>query len=293
MKTLFLKSKITLINNLLITVLLLFLSNKSAFAQLTGDSWANAQRNKSGIITITYFETPGVVYKNASNKLDGICIDILREFVNYVKVKKGVSLKVNLQKKTDDFSLFLNNIKTGKGGIFGLAPLSITQERKNIMTFTPAYMSNLSVLISHSSVQDLPSMVDISTAFKGMKAYSLKNSTVDTEIQEIKKKYYPDLQIIYVSSAADLINRTLEDPKSFTKTDFLYYAAASRERRPIKKHDEGSVKAQPFGIVMPKGCDWEEVWAVFLEEFKLKPAYEKSLVKHLGYNATKMIIGLK
>ena len=265
----------------------------AVLAQLTGDSWANAQKNKSGIITITYFETPGVVYKNASNKLDGICIDILREFVNYIKVKKGVTLKVNLQKKTDDFSLFLNNIKTGKGGIFGLAPLSITQERKNIMTFTPAYMSNLSVLISHSSVQDLPSMVDISTAFKGLKAYSLKNSTVDTEIQEIKKKYYPDMQIVYVSSAADLINRTLEDPKSFTKTDFLYYAAASRERRPIKKHDEGSVKAEPFGIVMPKGCDWEDVWTVFLEEFKLKPAYEKSLVKHLGYNATKMIIGLK
>jgi putative glutamine transport system substrate-binding protein len=105
-----------------------------AAAQLQGDSWANAQRNREATIIITYFETPRFVYKGAEGKLEGICIDILREFVNYVQATKGIKIKVNIQKPISDFTLFLKNIKAAKGGVFALGPFTITEERKKEMS---------------------------------------------------------------------------------------------------------------------------------------------------------------
>jgi ABC-type amino acid transport substrate-binding protein len=273
-------------------ILLIF--SLTANAQLSGDSWAMAQKKKEATIVITYFETPRFVYKNSSNKLDGICIDILKEFVSYVQKTKGVKIKINLQKKTDDFNLFLNNIKSSKGGVFGLAPITITEDRKKQMTFTPPYIKNRSVLITNNAAPDLPNLIEIGTSFKGMKAYTLRNSIPETEILEIKKKYFPDLQIVYVNTANEMISKTLQDPKSFTKIDFLYYADALQNNQPVKRHSAGDTPTNPLGFIMPLGSDWYSVWNGFLDEksgFTNTAAYQQILKKHLGINATKALLG--
>ncbi len=114
-----------------IKILLLWLWSISALqAQLQGDSWTNAQKNKEATIIITYFETPRYVYKTADGKLEGICVDILKEFIAYVKRTKNINIKVNIQKPIDNFTLFLQNIKASRGGVFALGPFTITEERK-------------------------------------------------------------------------------------------------------------------------------------------------------------------
>jgi len=272
---------------------LLCLNSLLSFAQLQGDSWANAQKNKEATIIITYFETPRFVYKGAEGKLEGICIDILREFANYVQRTKGVKLKVNIQKPTNDFSLFLRNIKASKGGVFALGPFTITEERKKEMSFTPPYIKNRSILLTHNSVPDLSSLSNISDVFRGMKAYALRNSTQEEEILEIKKLYFPDLEIVYVNNADELLSRTLSDPKSFTKHDFLYYADALQNGKPIKRHLAGEILTNPYGFIMPKGSDWVIVWNEFLNEtngFTTRPEYRKILEKHLGFTATRILL---
>lgn len=262
-------------------------------AQLQGDSWANAQKNKEATIIITYFETPRFVYKNAEGKLEGICIDILREFANYVQKTKGIKVKVNIQKPANDFNLFLKNIKASKGGVFALGPFTITEERKKEMTFTPPYIKNRSILITNSSVPDLGTLGNISNTFAGMKAYALRNSTQEAEIMEIKNQYYPNLEIVYVNSADDLLAKTLKDPKSFTKNDFLYYADALQTGQPIKRHAAGENNTNPYGFIMPKGSDWIVVWNEFLNEstgFTTKSEYRKILEKYLGFTATQILL---
>jgi putative glutamine transport system substrate-binding protein len=264
-----------------------------AAAQLQGDSWANAQRNREATIIITYFETPRFVYKGAEGKLEGICIDILREFVNYVQATKGIKIKVNIQKPISNFTLFLKNIKAAKGGVFALGPFTITEERKKEMSFTPPYIKNRSILLTHNSAPDLSNLSNISNIFRGMKAYALRNSTQETEILEIKNLYYPDLEIVYVNNADELLSKTLSDTKSFTKHDFLYYADALQNGKPIKRHLAGEIQTNPYGFIMPKGSDWVVVWNEFLNEtngFTTRPEYRKILEKHLGYTPTRILL---
>lgn len=271
----------------------LLFSGFLAQAQLQGDSWANAQKNREATVIITYFETPRFVYKTSDGKLEGICIDIFREFANYVKRTKGVTIKVNIQKPISDFSLFLKNIQSSKGGVFALGPFTITEERKKEMSFTPPYIKNRSILLSHNSVPDLSSLGNISNVFAGMKAYALRNSTQEAEILEIKNLYYPNLEIVYVNSADELITRILADPKSFTKHDFLYYADALQNGKPIKRHLAGEILTNPYGFIMPKGSDWVLIWNEFLNEtngFATRPEYRKILEKHLGFTATRILL---
>jgi len=272
---------------------LLFFSGQQSFAQLQGDSWTNAQKNKEATIIITYFETPRFVSKNNEAKLEGICIDILKEFVKYVDRTKGIKIRVNIQKPVRDFALFLQNIKTAKGGVFALGPFTITEERKKEMTFTPPYIKNKSLLLTHKSVTDLNTLGSIRSTFRGMKAYALPNSTQEIEIQEIKNAYYPDLEIEYVKNADDLIEKVLSNPKSFTKNDFLYFADALQNGKPIKRHLAGEIITNPYGFIMPKGSDWAIVWNEFLNEstgFTNTPEYRKILEKHLGFTATQALL---
>lgn len=276
-----------------ILILLICLHSLLSSAQLQGDSWANAQKNKEATVIITYFETPRFVYKGSEGRLEGICVDIFREFANYLQRVKGIKLKVNIQKPTNDFSLFLRNIKAAKGGVFALGPFTITEERKKEMTFTPPYIKNRSILLTHNSAPDLSGLGNISNVFKGMKAYALRNSTQEAEILEIKNLYYPELEIVYVNSADELLSKTLADPKSFTKHDFLYYADALQNGKPIKRHLAGEILTNPYGFIMPKGSDWIIVWNEFLNEtngFTTRPEYRRILEKHLGFTATKILL---
>lgn len=266
---------------------------RTAYAQLQGDSWANAQKNKEATIIITYFETPRYVYKTPEGKLEGICIDILREFISYVKRTRGINIKVNIQKPIDNFPLFLQNIKKARGGVFALGPFTITEERKKEMSFTPRYIDNISYIITHNSVPDLTSLPSISAVFRGMKAYALRGSTQEIEILDIKNNYFPNLEVIYVNSADELISRVLADPKSFTKHDFLYYADALQNGKPIKIHPAGKIQTNPYGFIMPKGSDWSLIWNEFLDEkngFTTRPEYRKILEKHLGFVAVKVLM---
>src|SRR5258708_36929260 len=58
----------------------------------TGDSWAQAKEKGEGEITLAYVESPGMVYKDNSGKLTGICVDIMSDFIKYINQKKNVKL---------------------------------------------------------------------------------------------------------------------------------------------------------------------------------------------------------
>jgi len=161
------------------------------------------------------------------------------------------------------------------------------------MNFTPPYIKNRSILLSHSSAPDLSTLGNISNVFAGMKAYALRNSTQEAEILEIKNMYYPNLEVVNVNNADELLARTLADPKSFTKHDFLYYADALQNGKPIKRHLAGEILTNPYGFIMPKGSDWVLVWNEFLNEtngFTTRPEYRKILEKHLGFTAARILL---
>jgi len=262
-----------------------------AQSQLIGDSWAKVNRTKSGKIILTYIDTPGLVYRDRNGKLTGVCVDIVQQFVSYLKSTRGIKrLNILVKGRSDHFSIFLANVKKARGGVFGLGNITITEQRKQEFNFTPAFIYNVSVLLTHKRVATLGNLQSLRRSFGSMKAYTIRSSTNAKSIQDLKQRYFPGLRIVYLPSSIEVLRKVSSDPRSFTCLDFNYYASAIQRGLPIKRHPVGDQKGgEEFGMIMPKTSDWAGIWNQFLRRFVKTTAYKKILVKHLGSGAYRLL----
>jgi ABC-type amino acid transport substrate-binding protein len=256
---------------------------------LKGDTWAEAQKKGSGELTYTYIETPGFSYLDNAGKVQGICVDIMDHFVDYVEKNKQVKLSVKYQGQTDDFKKFYSNVKNGSGGVFGLGNITITDVRKKEVKFSPAFINNVTVLLTHNSVATLGALPQIAKTFEGMTAYTIKGTTNEKQLLELKTKYYPAMKVEYLPSSPEVIAKVASDPNTFTNLDFTYFLDAIKEKKPIKRHPSGDYDAEEFGMIMPLNTDWGPLLDEFLVNFKKTTEYRQILAKHLGVNAVKML----
>ncbi len=259
--------------------------------QLKGNTWAEVQQRKTGVITIAYINAPGLSFRNIQGRLDGVCFDIIKSFIDYVKRTKGISLKAQVMPQYELFSHFMDEVKTAQGGVFGLGNITITDERKQVYNFTYPFINNLSFVISHSSVPTLVNLGSIATQFKGMTAYTVKGTTNEKIILGIKQKYMPNLAIAYLPTSGAVLAKVAADNRSFTSLDFNYYAEALRYNASVKRHPVGDRREEDFGIIMPKSSDWAPIWNEFLNtnRFTKSPEYRKILLKHLGPSAVRAL----
>ncbi|MDN5204009.1 transporter substrate-binding domain-containing protein [Fulvivirgaceae bacterium BMA10] len=276
----------------ILSILVLLITGMGhSYGQFSGDNWVDVKSKKSGEIVMTYVETPGFASRNNTGQIEGICVDIMEKFVEHIGKEHKVNLKLILKSlsKPEDFKLFMNVVKGSKGGVFGLGNISITEQRKKSYRFSPPFMSNVTILLTHTSVPTLEKMELIGEVFEGMNAYAVKGTTNEQKVIEIKNKYLPNLKIQHLNSSKDALAKIVTDKNSFTNVDFTYYLAVLKQRMPIKRHPAGDMLTDEFGIIMPKNNDWEPLLSDFFNDFIGGPTYKKIVVRHLGQNALKLL----
>ncbi|MEM7550479.1 MAG: transporter substrate-binding domain-containing protein [Bacteroidota bacterium] len=268
--------------------------NIIVFAQPRGDLYKDAVKSGSGNIVYTYAETPGFSYVNSSGQLDGICLDIMKAFEAYLKEEKGIETNVEISDATaGNFRAFLGEIKLATGGSFGLGNVTITDARKKSYFFSPPFITNIAVFITHKDTKELSSLENIGRDFAEKKAYTVKNSTNEEFILEVKNKYYPALEIVYVDSFSEVLSKVLADKSSFANIDFTYWLDALKDKKPIKRHPAGDERSEQFGIIMPRSNDWAPVLSDFFNSgFIGSTEYKKIIAKHLGNNALQLLGGI-
>lgn len=274
----------------MLSLALLAIAPLGAYAQFTGDTYAAAKSSKSATLSLTYVETPGFASKK-SEGVEGLCVDLMEEFARYVKEKEGIAIKYRWQLADDprDFARFMKNMASAKAGVFGLGNITITEDRKQQFNFSPPFINNVTVMISNNSVPTLTEITEISTAFAGMYAITVKGTTNEQYILEIKKKYWPSLEVRHTASSIDLVDIVKNDPKAFSNMDFTYYIGVLKNHVPIKRHPVADDSSEEFGIIMPKSNDWSPLMANFINEFKGTTEYDILINKHLGKNALALI----
>lgn len=270
--------------------ILMLLLSFTARAQFTGDTYANAKSTKNATLTLTYVETPGFASKKGS-KVEGLCVDLMEAFATYVKEKEGIEIKYRWQIPSDprDFSRFMGNMTAANNGVFGLGNITITEQRKRDFNFSPPFISNVTVMISHNSVPTLTDINEISSAFAGMYAITVKGTTNEQYILDIKSKYWPSLEVRHTASSIDLVEIVRNDPKAFSNMDFTYYIGVLKNHVPLKRHPVADDSSEEFGIIMPKSNDWSPLMTRFINEFRGSTEYDLIINKHLGKNALALI----
>jgi ABC-type amino acid transport substrate-binding protein len=276
--------------HLLTTLLLAFLGYLPSQAQLTGATFAEAKSSKTAKWTYTYIETPGFASKQANGQVEGLVVDIMKRFAEYVEKQEGIKVSYEFKAKNpNDFGVFLQEVKTGQGGVFGLGNITITEARKREYTFSPAFIKNISIICTHKDAPNLSALKDISKSFAGMRAIVVDGTTNEQVIRDLKKKHWPELQIQKFSSSPEALEAVINDKKSFTNLDFTYYLAALQQNKPIKRHPAGDQSTEEFGIIMPKSNDWNPLMEKFFTQFIGSSEYRKIIANHLGTTGLRLL----
>jgi ABC-type amino acid transport substrate-binding protein len=264
--------------------------------EYTGDTWAQVKQTGKGTISIAYVETPSFVYKGKKDKLTGICIDIMQDFVKWVNDSKKVKLESKFVGDGTSFRGMYDKVKASSGGVVGLGNITITDERKKEVKFSPPFITNFAILITHGNVANLENMKDLPKTFAGLTAYTGKGTLNEKRILDLKKKYYPDMKIVTTATSQETLEKVFNDPKAFAYLDLAFYLEAAELRKSVKRHPIGDQTAEQFGFIMPKNSDWVPLFDEFFkagEGYTNTARYREILTKHLGETGVKLLQSAK
>ncbi len=261
-----------------------------------GDTWAQVKATGQGTISLAYVETPGFSYKDGSGKLTGICVDIMNDFVSWINVNKGVKLQSKFVGDGSNFQGMYAKVKTSTGGVFGLGNITITDERKREVKFSPPFITNFAILITQNNVPTLATLEEIPTAFSKLTAYTAKGTLNEKRILELKQKYYPDMKVTTLDTSPEVYQKIFSDPNSFSYLDLAFYLKAVSEQKPVKRHPVGDKAAEQFGFIMPLNSDWLPVLEEFFSSgggYTNSTPYKTILTRHLGETGIKLLQAAK
>jgi hypothetical protein len=248
-----------------------------------GDSWTKIKSSGSGTLTVMYYEQPGLIYEEGG-KMKGVCVDIISDFISYVQTKYSKKITVNYAGKEPVFTEFLSIAQNTKD-ILGVTNVNINEERKKILKFTPPFLSNPVLLLSHKEAPVLSSITEISSKFAGYEAEVIAGSSHLKNMEKIKAAYMPSLKISYESNGSDVVKKLIANPKLFTILDFSDYIDATRKNLPIKRQNVNFGDPEEVGFIMSKQSDWDEIWKEFLTpDYRKSVKYRKIIADNLGAN---------
>lgn len=264
--------------------------NQTSLAQLSGDTYVAAKAKGNATWVYTYSEAPGF----AMSGEQGMTYDIMEAFEKWVEDNKGISVSVKHQTADpNNFTKFLEVVKSSKGGVFGLSNTTITEARKKEYNFSPPYITNIGMILTNNAAATLKSLNTIGQDFSGMTAVTVKNSTNEKRLLDIKAKHYPGMKLQYVASFQEAMKMVLADDTKFANADFTYYLDAVQNRQPVKRHAAGDDPTEQFGIIMPLSNDWAPLLAEFMSGYIDSTEYKKAIMSNLGAGAIKFFDTLK
>lgn len=250
---------------------------------LPSDSWQQVKANGSGTITVLWHNTKPFHYYDKSGKHTGIDHDLVMAMVRFIEKNHQVKIKVNWH-KAQTYAEFHDNIKNGTGGIFAAAAFSITEERKKVMRFSPTYMPDIEVVVSHP---DLPTFNSVeaftnSPNFKRYTAVSVKNTTFDKNILSFKKKLALGLPIKYVTNTQEIIETIQKTPYHFGYIHLPIYAFALKSGRRLKRQKLLQKQREGYALMYPLKSDWQAVVNEFFNSNEFKPLINQIITRHAG-----------
>jgi len=258
---------------------------------LQGDSWETVRQQGEGEIIFTYFVMEGFSYTNENGERTGVAIDIFRQFVNFVENSYDVELNVKYEAESD-FVTFYNSVKNGRNGVFGMGNVTITEERKKEVTFSPPYFRNIAVLITHENAPDLNSLDELATIYGDKTALVYEGTTHEERFARLKNRNYPGMKTEPVQSNEEAVERVSSSEEFYSYVDLPIFWRAQKNGRSLKRLPVGDQATESFGIIMPLNTDWKEPVEAFFNiggGYRSNPTYRDILVKHLGVEVTKML----
>jgi membrane-bound lytic murein transglycosylase MltF len=262
-------------------ILLLF-SSTTTFTQIPeGDSWKAVSGNGVGKLSIVYYECPKLI-EDVNGTPRGVCVDILNDFVKYVKSKYNKDIELSFAMKEDDFGKFLKTVKSSNN-ILGVSNTTINDERKSEMKFSPYYLKTPLVILTNKTAPSFTTLKEL--AESGLSGQVEKETSYAAFMQKLKSGDFPKLNIQYQPTTPVVLDQLAASNKFFSVMDFTEYLGEVKSNTNIKRQSINLNYNVPLGFIMSKKSDWDVLFNEFLtENYRNSVQYKKSITANLGAN---------
>jgi len=257
-----------------------------------GDPWTEVLNKGHGTLKALYVPAEGFAYRDEEGKLTGVTVELIRDLAAFVNEEHGVALEVEFEKE-EDWSVFYRRIVYGGDGLIGFGNVTITEERKNELVFSPPYLNNIASLITHQDVPELNNFEEIASTFEGMKALAFEGTLHEKRLRRLVKKHFSTTDMHFATSNDEIVKRVSANNTYFAYIDLYNYVRTSTRGVPIKRHSIGDDSAEQFGYVMPLGTTWDTVIeSYFTHNDGLigSTRYRHIMEEHLGRDLATLLI---
>lgn len=257
-----------------------------------GDPWTQVLEKRHGTLKAIYVPAEGFAYLNESGMLTGVTVELIRDMATFINEEYNVDIEVVFEKE-EDWSVFYRRIVNGGDGLIGFGNVTITEERKSELVFSPPYMNNIATLITHQDVPELKSFDEISSTFQGMGALAFEGTLHEKRLTALVNKYFPAASVFFATSNDEIVERISANDDYFAYIDVYNYVRAVNRGAPIKRHPVGDDAAEQFGYVMPLGTTWDKVVAEYFGHnggLIHSERYRHIMETHLGKDLAGMLM---
>jgi len=246
-----------------------------------------------GELKALYVTSEGFAYRDAGDSLTGFTVELLRGLRDFVRSEYEMDLKITF-KEVEDWSEFYRMIKEGEDGKIGLGNVTITEERREELAFSPPYMNNIASLISHASRPELHDFSEIPKLFYGMGALAFEGTLHEQRLRNIIDDYFPESWIEMAHSNDEIIDSVAAGDRWFAYIDLYNYQRAANRGLPLQRHPVADETGEQFGYIMPLNSTWETPVRAYFEQDEglTNSAFYKDLMReHLGRELADVLLG--
>ena len=256
-----------------------------------GDAWSKVQERGEGEIRVLYVPASGWAYQDEDGQLTGVTVELMRDFADWVENEHEVELAVEFVEEAD-WSVFYDRVRDGKDGVFGVGNVTITDDRREELAFSPPYIINVAVGISHEDVPELESESALADTFDGLSALAFRETLHEDRLQALREAHAPDMPLKRADSNDEIIERVAEGDY-FAYIDAYNYWRAREAGKPLRHHPVLDDPGEAFGVIMPRDTDWLSVMEDYFEHgdgLLESPFYRGLLEEHLGKEVARLLL---
>lgn len=226
---------------------------------------------------------------NSNGTLKGLEYEMMIGFKYYLFNKYGIDLSLNWNKKKSFGGIYNHIKKHSKLADVGLDIISRIPEREQEVKFSDPYFADIQVLISNRNAPFISSRSDFSEIFQDYSAISVKQTTYDKYLKELRMEMNMTFPIQYIESSNDIIKSIAQDTSTFGYVDLPNYILALNTNQNIKRLHLMSKKGLGYCLIFNTESDWNIPFNEYLasEEFLLLKT--RAIQKYLGFDVNELI----
>lgn len=228
-----------------------------------GDDFAEAQTLGSATLTVLWVASPGWAGVRSDGEPGGVTVELMRGFARWLEQEQG--LQVNLDWiEEDNWSRFYGRVRDGRGGVFGLGNVTITEARRAELQFSPPYARNLGVLITPAFAPELEPNASLAERLRGLRALAFVDTLHEQRLRELAETYWPDMPMDFTRSNEEILE-SVAAGTHFAYIDGYHYLRVAAAA-PLRRQANFDAADERFGVIMPLDNDWAPLLERYFSE---------------------------